>query len=388
MKNFKTLVENILNESPVAVDSKSLWVSSILHRLALNRSDTSSSARNVFKAKYQTQGTYTDVVDANLQYFDEFATILTQKLKAGLVEKAKQTNEQPTNKFALNHLNDVLKLAKINLSSEYDNSFKESLKDLFEGSMPDSTVTVSALTMRPFIVEIVVDKMFDDVFAEETTEIQDYQAAKGASSRTHMSKSYPFSNVSETDKQWDEFIVYALRRSLENTAKEISYFQFKINENKLKYTARLVAQATEGIAITFPVERTGMGRGSGGDKRRAEEIMTASANKREMVARSTAAVEDAEEFNKYDYIFSNTDADLNEHEQELLASILDALPAKGSSARYTSTEVVQSCIRNSIFTVPARVRSFMKTLIEKGVVQAIPVVKKAAASTDIDDLFD
>ena len=40
MKKFETLALKILNESPVGVNSKQQWVSSILHRLSLNLPST------------------------------------------------------------------------------------------------------------------------------------------------------------------------------------------------------------------------------------------------------------------------------------------------------------------------------------------------------------
>lgn len=387
MKKFETLAESILNESPVGVNSKQQWVSSILHRLSLNVQTTHPDVVNTFKKKYTNS--YSDVLTTDTYYYEIFAQSFAEKLDTAAEHIANtQPGSKVTAQFIVDNIQKILTAAGVVSGSTLGSSLEDGLIDVFQAKVSrgeNGEVFFTSSIVLPFVVESVVDKMFDIVFAEENTEIEDYHASRDVEDRQGMSGKYPFANPSQTDKEWDDFILHALTKALPLVAKEFK-IRYTPNKNTLSYTARITAQAQEAIAYTFPMQRTGMGRGSGGDKRRAEEIMTASANKREMVARSTAAVEDSEEFSKYDYIFHDTSSGLDDHEQDILQTMLEALPVK-STNRYTSTEVIQTCIRNRIFTVPARVRSFIKVLIEKGVAEAVPVAKKAAASTDID-LFD
>ena len=387
MKKFETLALKILNESPVGVNSKQQWVSSILHRLSLNLSSTNKDVVSAFKKKYPEQS-YQDTLDTDKYYYKVFADELADKLDLAATNVAAGAAATP--QFIADNIQQIIQKAGIAASSTIGSNLEEILKDAFQAKAESghtSEVIISSPYVLPFVVEAIVDKMFDNVFAQENTEIEDYHAAREVEDRQGMSGKYPFVNPSQTDKEWDGFILHALKKVLPLVASELK-IRFTPNKNMLGYTARITAQAQEAIAYTFPMQRTGMGRGSGGDKRRGEEIMSASANKREMVARATAAVEDGVEFNKYDYIFNNTDEGLDDHEKEILHTVLDSLPVKASGTRYTSTEVIQACIRNRVFNVPTRVRAFIKMLIDKGIVNAIPVVKKATSSSDVDDLFD
>jgi hypothetical protein len=387
MRKFETLALKILNESPVGVNSKQQWVSSILHRLALNSPSTNKDVVSAFKKKYPEQ-TYHDTLDTDKYYYKVFADELANKLDFLATNIA--AGAEITPQFIADNIQQIIEKAGITPSSTIGSTLVEILKDTFQAKAErgeTGEVIISSTLVLPFVVEAIVDKMFDVVFAQENTEIEDYHASREVEDRQGMSGKYAFANPAQTDKEWDDFILHALKKVLPLVARDLK-IRFTPNKNILSYTARITAQAQEAIAYTFPMQRTGMGRGSGGDKRRGEEIMSASANKREMVARSTAAVEDAEEFNKYDYIFNNTNEGLDDHEKELLETVLDSLPVKASGTRYTSTEVVQACIRNRVFTVPARVRAFIKVLLDKGIVNAVPVVKKATSSSDVDDLFD
>jgi len=384
MKTFKTLVLDILNESPVGVNSKEQWVASIVHRLVLNRQDTPTNIHSKYSEMHA--GEFKDVLPKSRYYYDDFAEKLSHKIDNAIISLTTAQKLQPTVEFVLTNSVEIVKTAGYDPSTTLGSRIESDLQDAVAGRSPNSEAIIAGSIFTPLVVELIVDKMFDDVFVPHSVDIEDYHASRGVEDRKGMSGEYPHANASNTDKEWDRDILLTLKKVLPAVAKELK-IRYTPKTNELNYTARITAQSQEAIAYNFPMQRTGMGRGSGGDKRAGEEIMSISANKREMVARASAAIEDDEVFNTYDYVFNFDSVQLEDYDKELLERLHEALPQRDTN-RYTSTELKQSGIRSGVFRVPALVRAFIKKLVNAGIVTPQPVVKKDSAGRSAIDLFD
>jgi len=380
MNKFTQIVKRILSESPVGTNSKQDWVGSVVHRLILNRSEVLQELKAEYSSTYP--GNYEDAYTSDLHYFETLADALSQKIEKAAKTLSIQKGEKVNAGFMSANCEEII--SSLQIDESLASLICTDLHCVYDSRDAAKGAFLSSAMFLPFIVSTVADKVYDEIFAEENRDVEDYLEAQKHEHRAGRTGNYPNINVSNTDKEWDEDILRATTKVLPLIASKLR-IPYSANKNLLKYTARLIAHAQEGMAFSFPMQRTGMGRGSGGDKRASEEIMSISANKREMVAKAVAAVESSEEFGKYLYKFTAGSGELDEHEQEKVEMLFDELPNKSDNV-FTGSEIIQAGLRAGIATVPRPIRELIKRLIELNIVEATPVVKKAdTTSTYISD---
>lgn len=390
--NFNRLISQILNESPVGTTSKNQWVGSLIARLCLNRDDTPIGVKERYKALYPNIGSE-EQLTTDRYIYDDLANNLSIKIRKAALTQASNEGTKLTRNFLENNLTQILENAGVSVDDQIGIDIESDIMAAASGYNPDDLVPISKNTFITLIVKLVGDRLFDGLFAAENITINDFRK------RSDYTKEYPFINVSNTDIEWDSSVLHELKKALPIIARELGVPysvssvspraynpNTKVKENqRLIYTARITAQTQHGVALNFPMQRTGMGRGSGGDKRASEEIMAASANKRELVANADTVLNDTAEFGKYKYKFTGINKGLSKYESDIFETLIDTLPASKDNT-YSSETLIQTCTSNNIFKVPRAVREFIRKLISVDMVQPIPIV--AASRSDVDDILD
>jgi hypothetical protein len=261
MYNFDAHVTSILEsfnkhfliEMPVGVPSKEDWIDSVMARIIYNRADTPASIKARFASKSEKHTS--EPLEGSRYVFDQLCDTLIVRL------------EDACAKLGITHNKDVIAkipeiLAQLRFTS--DEEIKDALTDCITQNVQDDIQngeTDIRFTPVYFIeapVRLVVSGVFDKIFDANEEEQAFYDDWEEDVVEPPKHISYPFPDNIEGFKT---DIFKALTTVLPQVSRRFN-ITLPSNKNNTGYTARIIAQSDELLAMSFPRSYRGRLKGT------------------------------------------------------------------------------------------------------------------------------
>lgn len=351
MKKFIEIVENVLDkcflvEMPIGVSSKEVWVDSIVRRLVYNRTDTPTSIRN---AKLATTSSTKEVTEkeGSRYYFDTIAKSLTDKIYKGLKTLGLKTKEE-----ILDNLDNL-----INTTNITEPNIVEQIKgNIVLGLQTEDKITDNFFV--DIIVKDVCNFLFDKIFSENT-DLQGFSNYDDESTpETPNYIGYP-----DSVEEYGDLINTYLSEALNQTCLKLK-INFVPNKNILKYTVRVIKLTDSEMTRDFPMQYTGMARGTKDTGLTLQQRVAIAGETSNKGIKSN--IDEVNKFNDATFSFTSSTEGLNDREQEVLNSLIDALPNKDSIEGKELTKINRA---QRFLPDNKSLFAFINKLVNKGIVK-------------------
>ena len=331
---------------PIGVSSKESWVDSIVRRLVYNRADTPTSIRN---AKLATTSSTKEVTEkeGSRYYFDTIAKSLTDKIYKGLKTLSLKTKEE-----ILDNLDNL-----INTTNITEPNIVEQIKgNIVLGLQTEDKITDNFFV--DIIVKDVCNFLFDKIFSENT-DLQGFSNYDDESTpETPNYIGYP-----DSVEEYGELIDTYLPEALKQTCLKLK-INFVPNKNILKYTVRVIKLTDSEMTRDFPMQYTGMARGTKDTGLTLQQRVAIAGETSNKGIKSN--IDEVNKFNDATFSFTSSTEGLNDREQEVLNSLIDALPNKDSIEGKELTKINRA---QRFLPDNKSLFAFINKLVNKGIVK-------------------
>lgn len=362
MRNFIKLVEQVLDkkillEMPIGTLNKSVWVDSIVRKLVYNRPDTPLSIKTAREA-LSTSTKEASHHKGDRYCFDVVASQIIRKIFLSLNTLGLKNTKQDI----LSNLDSILE------KLDFDQDITEQVKqNIVLGLETEEKINFN------FFIDIVVRQvcefLFDKIF-EENEELQGFSPYDDDSKpQTPEYLGFP-----DSREEYDNAVQTYLPQAFKFLAQKIK-LPFNTTANNLKYTVRLIVLSDSETLRSFPLQYTGMARGTkdtGLDLKQRVAIAGETSNKG-----IKSNIIEVDKFNNAAFTFTGSTEGLSERERNALENLLSVL---SSNQNVTGSELKKVNRSEGILPDNKSLFSFLNKLTDLGL-----VTRKDGVSTQSSD---
>lgn len=370
MYNFDAHVTNILEsynkrfllEMPVGVPSKEEWIDSVMARIIYNRADTPASIKARFASKSEKHSG--EPLEGSRYVFDHLCDTLVVRIEDACAKLGLHNNQDVVSKIP-----EILTLLKFTSDAEIKDILTDCITQNIEDNIQqgESEVRFTSAYFIEAPVRLVVGEVFNKIFDpnKEEQAFYDDWAEDVVEPPAHIS--YPFPDNIEGFKS-DIFKALTIVLPLVSRRFNIT---LPNNKNNTGYTARIIAQSDELLAMSFPRSYRGRLKGT---KDSGASLNIRKNNPEYMMGRK-AQLETTTvlNFTQTNFTFTGDVSNLTPDEETKLASLQTVTPV--STGQYSGYSFNRLNKTSHMFTDTMTLIWFVKSMINKGAmtqVQADP----------------
>lgn len=353
MRHFIKLVEQVLDkkillEMPIGTLNKSVWVDSIVRKLVYNRPDTPLSIKTAREA-LSTSTKETSHHKGDRYCFDVVASQIIRKILLSLNTLGLKNTKQDI----LSNLDSILE------KLDFDRDITEQVKQNIVLGL-ETEEKLNSNFFIDIVVRQVCEFLFDKIF-EENEELQGFSPYDDDSKpQTPEYLGFP-----DSREEYDNAVQTYLPQAFKLLAQKIK-LPFNTTANNLKYTVRLIVLSDSETLRSFPLQYTGMARGTkdtGLDLKQRVAIAGETSNKG-----IKSNIIEVDKFNNAAFTFTGSTEGLSERERNALENLLSVL---SSNQNVTGSELKKVNRSEGILPDNKSLFSFLNKLTDLGLVTRI-----------------
>lgn len=353
MRNFIKLVEQVLDkkillEMPIGTLNKSVWVDSIVRKLVYNRPDTPLSIKTAREA-LSTSTKEASHHKGDRYCFDAVASQIIRKIFLSLNTLGLKNTKQDI----LSNLDSILE------KLDFDQDITEQVKQNIVLGL-ETEEKLNSNFFIDIVVRQVCEFLFDKIF-EENEELQGFSPYDDDSKpQTPEYLGFP-----DSREEYDNAVQTYLPQAFKLLAQKIK-LPFNTTANNLKYTVRLIVLSDSETLRSFPLQYTGMARGTkdtGLDLKQRVAIAGETSNKG-----IKSNIIEVDKFNNAAFTFTGSTEGLSERERNALENLLSVL---SSNQNVTGSELKKANRSEGILPDNKSLFSFLNKLTDLGLVTRI-----------------